>query len=126
MLLADVVAVSNAVAATRSRSAKVALIASCLRAADEAEGGIAAAYLSGELRQRRTGIGWAALRDLAGDSAGPSWALTDVDAAFERIAAQTGAGSQNRRRTELGALFESAATEAERRFLAALVGGELR
>ena len=126
MLLANVVAVSGAVAATRSRSAKVALIASCLRSADAAEREIAAAYLSGELRQRRTGIGWGALRDLATDSAGPSWSLVDVDAAFNRIAAQTGAGSQNRRRAELVALFESASIEAERRFLAALVAGELR
>jgi DNA ligase-1 len=126
MLLAEVVAVSNAVAATRARSAKVALIASCLRAADEAERAIAAAYLSGELRQRRTGVGWGALRDLAGDSTGPSRSLTEVDAAFDRIAAQAGAGSQNRRRIELAALFESAAGEAERRFLAALVAGELR
>ncbi|HEY8729062.1 MAG TPA: ATP-dependent DNA ligase [Acidothermaceae bacterium] len=126
MLLADLVAVSGAVAATRSRSAKVALIAACLRAAHPAEREIAAAYLSGELRQRRTGIGWSALRDLATNSAGPSLALIEVDAAFSRIAAQTGAGSQNRRRAELVALFESASTEAERRFLAALVAGELR
>jgi DNA ligase-1 len=102
------------------------LIAACLRAAHPAEREIAAAYLSGELRQRRTGIGWSALRDLATNSAGPSLALIEVDAAFSRIAAQTGAGSQNRRRAELVALFESASTEAERRFLAALVAGELR
>jgi DNA ligase-1 len=138
VLLAELVAVSGAVAATRSRSAKIALVAGCLRSAhshqvagqvDEVE--IAAAFLSGELRQRRTGVGWAALRgarDLPERNAPPSdptLTLTVVDAAFARIAADSGAGSQARRAAELGVLF-AAATEPERAFLIALVGGELR
>ena len=138
MLLAELVAVSGAVAATRSRSAKIALVAGCLRSAhnhqaadhlgDEVE--IAAAFLSGELRQRRTGVGWAALRG-ARDSEGntppsdPTLTLSFVDGAFARIAADSGPGSQARRAAELGVLF-AAATEAERAFLIALVGGELR
>jgi DNA ligase 1 len=135
MLLAELVAVSGAVAATRSRSAKSALVAGCLRSAgsdqvaDEVE--IAAAFLSGELRQRRTGIGWAALRgarDLPEQNTPPSdptLSLTVVDDVFARIAADSGSGSQARRAAELGALF-AAATEPERAFLTALVGGELR
>jgi DNA ligase 1 len=143
VLLAELVAVSGAVAATRSRSAKSALVAGCLRSAhdgqvanqlsgevgDEVE--IAAAFLSGELRQRRTGIGWAALRgarDLPEGNTPPSdpaLSLTFVDAAFARIAADSGSGSQARRAAELGALF-AAATEPERAFLTALAGGELR
>jgi DNA ligase 1 len=135
VLLAEVVAVSGAVAATRSRSAKIAFVAECLRAAhgdpigDEVE--VAAAFLSGELRQRRTGVGWAALRDargLPGASTSPSdptLTLTAVDAAFARIAADSGPGSQARRAAELGLLF-AAATEPEREFLIGLVGGELR
>ena len=138
VLLAELVAVSGAVAATRSRSAKIALVAGCLRSAhnhqaadhlgDEVE--IAAAFLSGELRQRRTGVGWAALRG-ARDSEGntppsdPTLTLSFVDGAFARIAADSGSGSQARRAAELGVLF-AAATEAERAFLIALVGGELR
>ncbi|HZV25097.1 MAG TPA: ATP-dependent DNA ligase [Acidothermaceae bacterium] len=143
MLLAELVAVSGAVAATRSRSAKIALVAGCLRSAhagqaaselsdpigDEVE--IAAAFLSGELRQRRTGVGWAALRD-ARDPPGqhippsdPTLTLTAVDAAFARIAADSGPGSQARRGAELAVLF-AAATEPERALLIALVGGELR
>ncbi len=143
VLLAELVAVSGAVAATRSRSAKIALVAGCLRSAhagptagelnspvgDEVE--LAAAFLSGELRQRRTGVGWAALRD-ARDPPGqntppsdPSLSLTDVDAAFARIAADSGPGSQARRAAELAVLF-AAATEPERTFAIALVGGELR
>jgi DNA ligase 1 len=143
VLLAELVAVSGAVAATRSRSAKIALIAGCLRSAhsdkvagqlrgrdgDEVE--IAAAYLSGELRQRRTGVGWAALRSASERPvqnirpSGPTLSLTVVDAAFARIAADSGPGSQARRAAELAVLF-TAATEPERSFLIALVGGELR
>ena len=64
MLLADLVATSAAVAATRSRLAKVAALAESLRRAAPDEIPIVVGYLSGELRQRRTGVGWAALRDL--------------------------------------------------------------
>ena len=64
VLLADLVATSAAVAATRSRLAKVAALADCLRRAAPDEIAIVVSYLSGELRQRRTGVGWAALRDL--------------------------------------------------------------
>ncbi len=63
MLLAALVATSAAVAATRSRLAKVAALAECLRMAAPGEVAIAVSYLSGELRQRRTGVGWASLRD---------------------------------------------------------------
>jgi len=135
VLLAELVAVSGAVATTRSRSAKIALVAGCLRSAHSGEVGdeveIAASFLAGELRQRRTGVGWAALRDardLPGQNTPPSdptLSLTAVDAAFARIADDGGPGSQARRAAELAVLF-AAATEPERSFLIALVGGELR
>ena len=64
MLLAELVTTSAAVAATRSRLAKVAALADCLRRAAPGEIAIVVSYLSGELRQRRSGVGWAALRDL--------------------------------------------------------------
>ncbi|MFI5101102.1 MAG: ATP-dependent DNA ligase, partial [Actinomycetes bacterium] len=86
MLLADVAAATAAVAATSARSQKVALLADCLRAADAGEVAVVVAYLSGELQQRRTGVGWASLRDLPAPAAGPaSQQLTvlEVDAAFE-------------------------------------------
>jgi len=143
VLLAELVAVSGEVAATRSRSAKIALVAGCLRSAhsdrvgdqagaqvgDEVE--IAAAFLSGELRQRRTGVGWAALRGASElpepntPPSDPTLTLSFVDSAFARIAADSGPGSQARRAAELGVLF-AAATEPERAFLIALAGGELR
>lgn len=125
MLLSDVVAASRAVAATRARSAKVNTIAALLRAADPDDLAIAVAYLAGDLRQRRTGVGWASLRDRPEANPQPRLTLSDVDAAFERIAAVSGSGSQAVRARELTALF-GAATRDEQQFLVALATGELR
>src|SRR5471030_3108363 len=125
MLLADLVATSNAVAATPARSTKIRLIAESLRAAGADQAELAAAYLAGELRQRRTGVGWAALRDLPASAGEPILTLTDVDDAFARIASDSGSGSQRRRASQVAALF-AAATDAESAFLRALVAGELR
>src|SRR5690242_262864 len=122
MLLAEVVDASRSVAATSARSAKVTLIAQLLSAADVGEVEIAVSYLSGELRQRRTGVGWAALRDLPPAAATPQLTLADVDAAFGRIADAAGSGSQSRRAAELRQLF-GAATAAEQQFLRALAMG---
>jgi ATP-dependent DNA ligase I len=131
MLLSDVVEVSRVVAATAARSAKVKALAEVLRATElEAADGpgelaVVVGYLSGELRQRRTGVGWAALRDLPAPASNATLTLRDVDAAFERIAAIAGAGSQLARAAEAARLF-AAATESEQHFLRALATGELR
>lgn len=131
MLLAEVAATSGAVAATRSRLAKRAAIADLLRrVADDAAGGsaeveIAVAYLAGELRQRRTGLGWRSLRDLPAPAEEPGLTLTDVDAAFARMADLSGPGSSTARQAEAAALF-GAATAREQSLLAGLVSGELR
>ncbi|MFJ4233389.1 ATP-dependent DNA ligase [Cellulosimicrobium cellulans] len=145
MLLAEVAATSDAVAATRSRLAKRAAIADLLRrvaadagpsgtADDTDDGGdggrrdeveIAVAYLAGELRQRRTGLGWRSLRDLPTPAEEPSLTLTAVDAAFARMADLSGPGSATARQAEAGALF-GAATAREQSLLAGLVSGELR
>jgi DNA ligase-1 len=125
VLLADLVAVSDSVAATPARSAKIRLIAGGLRAAGADEVEIAAAYLSGELRQRRTGVGWATLRELPGPASQPLLTLTEVDEAFDRIAADSGAGIAARRASQLAAVF-GAATDREQAFLRRLVTGELR
>jgi DNA ligase-1 len=125
MLLADVVEVSRAVAATAARSVKVRLIADLLRSTPVDEIPIAVSYLSGELRQRRTGVGWATLRGLTGAAPVAALTLTDVDAAFARVSEAAGTGSQARRAAELQQLF-GAATEPEQQFLVALAIGELR
>jgi DNA ligase-1 len=125
MLLAELARASAAVAATSSRTAKTSLIAECLKQADPAEVPVAVAYLSGELRQRRTGLGYAALRDRPPPAAVPSLAVTDVDATFRAIAGVSGAGSLTRRRALLADLMRRA-TEEEQRFLIGLISGELR
>ena len=79
MLLADLVSTSAAVASTRSRLAKIEAIAACLRRAAPDEIAVVVSYLSGELRQRRTGVGWAALRSLPPPADVPSLEVAEVD-----------------------------------------------
>ncbi|MGH2596275.1 MAG: ATP-dependent DNA ligase [Actinomycetota bacterium] len=125
MLLADLVSTSLAVSSTRSRLAKVDAIATCLRRAAPDEIAVAVSYLSGDLRQRRTGVGWAALRDLPSPAKAATLRINEVDEAFARAAEARGPGSVATRREELSWLFSRAA-EPEQRFLMMLVGGELR
>lgn len=125
MLLADLAATSTALAATRSRLAKRALLVDLLRRTAPAEVPVVARYLSGELRQRRTGLGWRSLAALPGPAAEPTLEVLAVDAAFERMAALSGPGSSGAR-TALAAELFGAATEPEQHLLRGLVAGELR
>ena len=125
MLIADVAATSAALAATRSRLAKRALLAELLRRASPEEVPVVARYLGGELRQRRTGLGWRSLAGLPGPAAAATLGVLDVDAAFERMAALAGPGSATAR-TALAAELFAAATEPEQALLRGLVTGELR
>jgi len=126
MLLADVVATSTALSQTRSRRAKADLIATLLSTAtDPVETEVAVTYLSGELRQRRTGVGWRTLMDAPPPAAAPTLTIEEVDEAFAALAEMAGSGSQARRREAIDALFGRATAE-EQRFLRLLVGGELR
>lgn len=125
VLLADVAATSTAVAATAGRSAKVALLAERLSSASAAELPVVVAYLSGELPQRRTGVGYAALQDLPAPAAAEILTVLDVQAALEVIAVAAGKGSAAERRRLLWDLF-AAATAPEQRLLAGLLAGELR
>src|SRR5215470_13681974 len=93
MLLADLAATSDVVASTRSRLAKVDAIAACLRRGAPAEIAVAVSYLSGELRQRRPGVGWASVRQLPAPATEPTLELAEVDEAFGRAEVATGAGS---------------------------------
>jgi ATP-dependent DNA ligase I len=125
VLLADLVETSRAVGATSARREKVALLAEGLRrlAPDEVPAGVA--FLSGELRQRQIGVGWAALRDAPSGGGAPGLTVAEVDAAFERIGACAGPGSVAERRRLLGALL-TRASEDEHRFLIRLLSGDLR
>ncbi|WP_300008549.1 ATP-dependent DNA ligase [Pseudonocardia sp.] len=126
MLLGEVVDVSGAVGATRSRSAKAAAIAALLRAAGPGEVEPVAAWLAGEARQGRIGTGWRTLSGLdAAPAPTPTLTVTRVDATLDALAGTTGAGSTARRAELLAGLF-GAATADEQRFLRRLLGGELR
>ncbi len=125
MLLAEIVDTSAAVAATRSRSAKIEALAACIERMLPDEAAAGAAFLAGEPRQRRLGVGWASLRDLPQAAAAPSLTVLAVDAAFERLAALSGPGSQADRRRALTDLF-GLATAPEQEFLRRLMLGDLR
>ena len=125
MLLSEIVATSDAVGADTSRLAKVDHLAACLRRLHPDEVEVAVAFLSGELRQRQIGVGWASLRDQPPHTEAPSLRVLDVDRAFEEIGRQAGPGSQAARRRLLAGLF-GRATRDEQRFLGRLLSGELR
>ena len=125
MLLDEVARTSAAVANSSARLAKVERLAACLRRLEPAEVHPAVAFLSGELRQRQIGVGWAALRDAPDPAAAPTLTVAEVDAAFERIGRLAGPGSQAERRRLLGELF-GRATAGEQKFLVGLLSGELR
>src|SRR5690242_15129473 len=96
-LLADLVGASDAVAATSSRSQKIAILADLLRSLEPGEVPIAVGFLSGVPRQGRIGIGYAAVYRNASESpepaAAPSLTIGDVDRAIDSIEAATGSGS---------------------------------
>lgn len=126
MLLADIAATSQVVGATRSRKAKIEAIAELLHALSAAEIEPVVAWLAGESRQGRTGIGWRTLAPLRSEpAANPSLTVAILDAAFTDLAETSGAGSHLRRREALTSLL-AAATTAEQEFLIRLLTGELR
>ena len=125
MRFTTVVETSNAVAATSSRKEKVALLAECLAGLPEAETRAGVGFLAGEPRQRPLGVGWAMLRELPPPADEPSLEVTDVDAAFDHVAALSGSGSAAARRAAVDDLF-GRATAPEQAFLRALITGEVR
>ncbi|HWK74259.1 MAG TPA: ATP-dependent DNA ligase [Povalibacter sp.] len=124
---AQVVATSGRVAQTASRLAKLRELAGCLRSMNADEIEIGAAYLAGETRQGKIGVGYSLLQDASTAQPAPTATLTlqDVDAALDSILAIRGSGSSARRAQELQALF-SRATADEQTFLLKLMVGELR
>ncbi len=127
MLLAALAETSDAVAATRSRLAKVDLLVTCLRALDADERETAVAWLAGTLPGGRLGLGPATVHDLRGvqPSTGATLTISAARAQLESVAGVRGAGSAIRRREILESLF-AAATPREQSFLARLLVGELR
>jgi len=122
-----VAATSVEVGGTSSRLTKVAHIAELLRraAAEPDVVAIIVSWLSGELRQRQIGVGWASLRSRPPPASDPVLTVIGVDATFSKIGAVSGKGAQATRAELVAGLF-AAATETEQAFLLRLLGGELR
>ncbi len=125
VLLHELVRTSAAVASVQARRAKIEEISALLAAVPAGEVPVAVAFLSGELRQRQIGVGYAALGGPFSPAAEPGLTLADTDAAFAAIGAVTGQGAQAERRRLLAALL-SQATDGERSFLIRLLAGDLR
>jgi ATP-dependent DNA ligase I len=122
---------SEAVSLTSGRRVKIDEIAALLRRAAPEEIPVAVAFLSGELRQRQIGVGYAALGGLLPAASGPDGGagrepltLAGTDSVFAEIGTTVGPGSQAERRRLLGILF-ARATPAEQSFLTRLLAGEL-
>jgi DNA ligase-1 len=126
MDLADVVSTAAAVAATASRTDKVTALADLLRDTSPVEAPIVVGMLTGQVRQGRIGVGWAAVRDLA---AGPvvtsSLTVIDVDTCMSELAQVSGSGSKAQR-SELLEVLLGRATADEGEFLRAVLTGGLR
>ena len=88
MKLAELVETSRRVAEVSGRLEKIGLIAALLARVPPDQIEIAVAYLSGAIRQQRTGIGWAALQAAMPESPTESVTLelSEIDATFDRIA----------------------------------------
>jgi DNA ligase-1 len=126
MLLAELVAASDIVAATPSRTAKVAALADVLARCEPDELPVAVAALAGEARQGRIGVGWAVLRAVDPPAAArPCLRLADLDRALDAVAAATGPGSGAVRVALLTELL-GRATAVEGSFVRCLLSGEVR
>src|SRR5688572_11275399 len=126
MLLETLVSASEAVQATPKRREKIGRLAECLRAAGP-DAAICVAFLCGDLRQGKLGIGYGTLQAARPESAAERATLTlgEVDAEFEAVAHTQGKGSRQELARRLHQLL-ARASEREQRFLLRLVTGELR
>jgi len=125
-LLADLVDASTDVAATSSRSRKVAILAELLRRLEPGEVEIAVGLLSGAPRQGRVGIGYATVYGIEHRAAEAAvLTIRDLDEAISAVEEATGQGSTTLRRELLSDLLDRA-TAAEADFVKRLFTGELR
>ncbi len=111
----------------RARTAKVRELVALLKQLEPDEIEAAVLFLSGETRQGRIKIGYAALRAASDEQAAsePSLTIAQVDTALHLLAHVSGAGAARRREALLRELFASASRE-EQDFLRRLLVGELR
>lgn len=125
--LAEVVAASEAIGATRSRREKIRLLAGVLGRLAPHETEVGIALLAGAPRQDRLGLGPAAVADRAVPPADtPQLTVSAVDAALQDIEdTPAGSGSRRARITAFDALL-ARATAQEQSWLIRLVLRELR
>jgi DNA ligase 1 len=125
-LLADVVAASQEVTDTSSRSRKVAILAQLLGRLERNEVAPAVGFLVGVPRQGRIGVGYSTIyRIERGPAAEASLTIEELDRAIAEIQEMTGSGSAAKRRQILGELL-GRATEPEADFVKRLFTGGLR
>ncbi|MBT0567706.1 ATP-dependent DNA ligase [Williamsia sp. CHRR-6] len=126
MLFTRVIEASRQIASTRARTAKIDTFAELIRSAQGPEIEPVVAWLAGELRQGRLGVGWKTLVASRPEPA-PEAALTvaDVEAALTELAGISGTGSTARRAAALSELL-GAATAEEQDLLVRMLTGELR
>lgn len=125
MELSRVIETSAAVAATRSRTAKVEALAGLLRQAAAEEVEVVTDYLAGRLPQRTVGVGWRGLRERPAPAGTTSLTVLEVDGALTQLKALTGEGSSVARAAAVTDLL-ARATAGEQTWLVGLLTGELR
>jgi DNA ligase-1 len=126
VLLDEVVAVSDTVAATRSRLAKVDALAGLLAQLAPDELAPAVGFLLGKPRQGRVGVGWRGLSKAAAEPAAePSLTIDDVDGFLEQLTTLAGAGSAGQRTSAVRDVT-ARATKREQDFLGRMLLGEMR
>lgn len=126
MLLVDVVRTSESVAATRSRTKKIAALAELIGRLPPDEVVVVVGMLVAAPVQGRLGVGWSTLRHIeAGPAEDASLTVADVDALLTALAGTAGPGSAASRHALLIHVF-GRATAAERSFLMSVLMGEVR
>ena len=123
--LAIVAEASAEIGNLSARSAKTKRLAEVLRAADIDDVRTVVAWLSGELVQRRIGVGWAALATVPDAAAESSLRVAEVNETFAAMAEASGPGSQTLRASKLLDVM-TRATPVEQTFLRGLLAGNLR
>ena len=126
MRLAQIVAASAEVRATRSRKKKTAALAACIRAMEAEELLAGVSMLTGLPQQGKVGLGYATVY---GTEVAPaleaSLELLELDRILDEIKGTKGSGSAKRRKELLGQTL-ARATEDEQVFIRGLILGELR
>lgn len=125
-LLADVVTALRELSKTRSRSAKIAILADLLGRLDASEVAVAVGFLASVPREGRVGVGYSRIYGIDPPPAREAWlTVGDLDRVIAEVQAMTGSGSATRRKQILGEVLGRATShEADR--VGRLFTGELR